>query len=129
MTAHSSPTGYNALSAYLVVASVDAQLKFLKDAFGAVLLERMEGSSAGEHAEVRIDDTVLMMGAGPDVEPSNTMLHLYVDDVDAVYEAAVRAGASTREKPARTEYGQRRCAVVDPSGNTWFIATADAASS
>ena len=51
------------------------------------------------------------------------MLYLYVNDVDAVFEQAVRAGAKVIAPPTDQPYGDRNAHVVDPFGNTWYIAT------
>jgi PhnB protein len=56
-------------------------------------------------------------------QPMKMQIHLYVDDCDAVYERAVRAGAQTVEPPADKPYGERNAWVSDPFGNQWFIAT------
>lgn len=126
MTTHALPKGYNALSPYLIVADIDGMIEFLTAAFDATLLSRAPGAQpGGEHAEMRIDDSVVMLGGSPSTEATSTMMHLYVDDVDAVYQAALSAGATSREVPAATDYGQRRCAFVDPSGNSWFVAKAE----
>ena len=51
-----------------------------------------------------------------------TFLYVYVDDVDATYRSALRAGAHPLEEPFDTPYGDRRCMVRDRWGNTWQIA-------
>jgi uncharacterized glyoxalase superfamily protein PhnB len=76
------------------------------------------------HAEVRIGDSVVMMG-----EPSNAsdaipaLFFLYVDDVDAAYQRAIEAGATSMREPEDQFYGDRRAAVLDTSGNQWWLAT------
>jgi PhnB protein len=52
-----------------------------------------------------------------------TMIHLYVDDVDAWYSRAIEAGAQSIQAPADQFYGDRSGGVIDVSGNYWWIAT------
>jgi uncharacterized glyoxalase superfamily protein PhnB len=71
---------------------------------------------------------MLMMGGGiPGREfraTANThAIHLYVPDCDAVYERALRAGATSIDEPRDQEYGERSGGVKDPAGNLWYIAT------
>ncbi len=76
------------------------------------------------HAEVRIGDSVVMMGQPGDSSPATAAaLYLYVEDTDAMYKRAVAGGAESTEEPADQFYGDRRAAVKDCAGNTWWIAT------
>jgi uncharacterized glyoxalase superfamily protein PhnB len=76
------------------------------------------------HAEVRIGDSVVMVGEAGAAWPARpSALNLYVPDVDATYRAAVAAGGTSQDEPADQFYGDRRATVVDPAGNQWFIAT------
>ena len=56
--------------------------------------------------------------------PMPASLHLYVEDVDALYERALQAGATSLMGPADQEYGERSAAFLDPGGNHWYPATA-----
>jgi len=83
----------------------------------------------GVHAEVRIGDTVLMMGGGlPGKKFPGTLqpgaLHIYVKDADAVTKKAVAAGATLIDEPRDQEYGERSSTIRDKAGNFWYIATA-----
>jgi uncharacterized glyoxalase superfamily protein PhnB len=51
------------------------------------------------------------------------MLHVYVPNVDAVYQKALKAGATSVMEPSNMFYGDRSGGVKDPSGNSWYIAT------
>ena len=76
------------------------------------------------HAEVRIGDSVVMMGeAGPENKPTSSMIYLYVSDADAVYRRALQAGATPVREPADQFYGDRNAGVKDPAGNQWWMAT------
>ncbi len=76
------------------------------------------------HAEVRIDDTVVMIADGGHGSPAfATWLHVYVPDVDATYRRALAAGGISVQEPTRNDDPDRRGGVQDPAGNTWWIAT------
>ena len=84
--------------------------------------------TGGVHGEVRIGDSMLMIGGGiPGQEFPATLhphaLHVYVEDADAVYKKAVAAGATLIDEPRDQEYGERSASVKDPAGNFWYIAT------
>lgn len=76
------------------------------------------------HAEVRIGDSVVMMGeSGGEFTPMPASIHLYVEDTDATYKRALRAGATSLREPADQFYGDRSAGVKDLAGNHWWIAT------
>jgi len=86
------------------------------------------GGAGGLHAEARIGDSMLMVGGGlPGREfrgtANATALHVYVEDVDAIYRKALDAGATSMGAPVDQEYGERSASVKDPAGNWWYIAT------
>lgn len=119
------PDGFHSVTPYLVVPGVAKLIDFMKQAFGAREIERMampDGTIM--HAEVRIDDSIIMMGESSAQHPAApTHLYLYVKDADAVCRRALQAGASSVMEPADQFYGDRHGGVKDPSGNTWWIAT------
>ena len=76
------------------------------------------------HAEVRIGDSVVMMGeASDDNPPIPAMLHLYLEDADAAYRRALAAGATSLREPEDQFYGDRTSGVQDAFGNQWWLAT------
>jgi PhnB protein len=122
------PKGYRTVTPYLIAQDGPALLEFAKQAFGAEEMFRDVGSAGGLHAEVRIGDSMLMMGGGiPGREfrsKANThAFHLYVPDCDAVYNRALQTGATSIDQPRDQEYGERSGSVKDPAGNFWYIAT------
>jgi PhnB protein len=116
--------GFHTVTPCLVGSEVDELIEFVKQAFGGQLVFRTPGS-ARIHAEVRIGDSMLMMGGGTDWQggPFPTGLHLYVKDADEVYERALQAGASSLHAPVDQPYGDREASVKDVFGNHWYIAT------
>ena len=120
------PDGYTAITPYLVAEDAPGLLDFLAGAFNAVERMRLpmpDGSIA--HAEVEIDGAAVMLGSasGSDFPPGQAQIHLYVENVDAAYAQAVRAGATAVAAPEDQFYGDRIARVLDPAGNHWSIAT------
>jgi PhnB protein len=119
------PNGYNTVSPYLVVDGASSTIDFLKRVFGAVELRRFP-DAAGKlmHAEVRIDDTVVMIAdGGENWPPVPSYVHVYVNDVDATYGRALAAGATSVQEPVKKEDEDKRGGVKDGGGTTWWIAT------
>jgi PhnB protein len=124
MDAGYKPDGYNAVSPYLLVKDVRAMLDFLSHAFGATELRRQaDAEGAIRHAEVRIGDSVLMVGFRPWAELPTSSVHVYVDDVDKVYARALDQGAASLAAPRDLPYGDRSAGVRDEQGNYWWIGT------
>jgi PhnB protein len=117
--------GFHTVTPYLIVQEAAELIDFVKRAFGAEELYRGTGSAGGIHAEVRIGDSMVMIGGGAALQhPSTpTGLHLYVPNADAVYERALQAGAFSLHAPVDQDYGDREASVRDQSGNHWYIAT------
>jgi uncharacterized glyoxalase superfamily protein PhnB len=119
------PDAYHSVTPYLVVPDVDALIRFLKEAFDAVELSRHAAPNGRVmHAEVRIGDSIVMMGEANEQYPATQCgLLLYVAEVDDTYRKALGAGARSQSPPADQFYGDRSGGVFDPAGNTWWIAT------
>ena len=125
MTVKPVPDGYHTVTPYLVVQDVAGLTDFLEQAFDAQEMVRM-GSPGGSimHAEVRIGDSMVMMGeAGENNPPMPAMLHLYLEDADAAYRRALEAGAISLREPEDQFYGDRTAGVKDDFGNQWWLAT------
>ena len=120
------PAGHNAVSPYLVVAGAERMIDFLKAAFGAKELRRYDNADGTiMHAEVAIDDSVVMMGDASAAFPANRLLiHVYVADVDAVFAKAFAAGATVDQQPQQKPGDpDRRGSFKDFAGNIWSVAT------
>jgi PhnB protein len=121
------PSGYRMVTPYLVAEDGVALLEFAKQAFGAEETVRAM-TPTGVHGEIRIGDSMVMMGGGvagkkfPATLHPNA-LHVYVEDADAVCQKAVAAGATLIDEPRDQEYGERSGTVKDAAGNFWYIAT------
>jgi uncharacterized glyoxalase superfamily protein PhnB len=119
------PSGYTSVAPYLIVNGATDTIDFLRRVFGAVELRRFEDASGKlVHAEVRIDDTVLMIADGAEGwPPMPAHVHIYVPDVDAVYARALEAGAESVQAPVKKDDADKRGGVKDRGGVTWWIAT------
>ena len=102
-------------------------LDFLVAVFDATETFSIKGSSGGVHREVRIGDSMVMIGEGG-VEGtlpfSPAAFHIYVPDADAAFQRALAAGATSMGEPADRPYGERAGFVRDAFGNQWYISTA-----
>ena len=118
------PEGYHSVTPVLTVDGAAKLMEFLKRAFGAEELLRVPGPGGTiMHAEVRIRDSVVMLTDAVREAPMPSSIFLYVDDADAVYESALKAGATSLAGPADMFWGDRFARVKDPAGNLWGIAT------
>ena len=122
MTLPGVPEGYRTLSPYLLVEDAEGLLAFVSKVFGTEVRRRMPGEAGGLHAEVELGDSVLMVGEGGAMSIP-AMLHVYVEDSDAVYERALAEGATTAAEPHDTSFGDHRSAFDDRWGNQWWVAT------
>jgi uncharacterized glyoxalase superfamily protein PhnB len=131
MTSASTTTvvreGFTTVTPYIRVS--DAGLAdFLARVFDAQETFSGRGGGGGMHREVRIGDSMLMIGEGSagagDVMPIRPVaFHVFVRDVDDTFRRAIAAGAMSLGEPADRHYGERAGFVSDPFGNHWYMAT------
>jgi PhnB protein len=127
------PEGHNRVSPYLIVDGAGRALEFYKHVFGATEIFRHKAPDGKiGHAEVRIGDTIIMLADEfPDHDAhaprkyggSPVSLHVYCEDVDAVAEKAIAAGAKMKRPVADQFYGDRLGTFEDPFGHGWHIST------
>ena len=117
--------GFTTVTPYLTVVDVEGLVRFAKEAFGAVEKGRSIGGSGHLHCEVQIGDSMLMCGGGEAVRGRERplALHIYVPDVDTVYQRALHAGGESLGAPEDRPYGERQGGVKDSAGNLWYMAT------
>ena len=118
--------GFTTVTPYIRVSEMGL-VDFLAQVFDAVETFRGRGGGGGMHREVRIGDSMLMIGegaeAGGDVMPVRPMaFHVFVKDADVTFRHAIAAGATSLGEPADRHYGERAGFVRDPFGNHWYIA-------
>lgn len=127
------PDGYHSITPYLVVNGAVKAIDFYKEVLGAKEVMRLtQPDGRIGHAELRIGDSTIMLAdefpemdiRGPKSYGGTAVnLLVYVDDVDAVYDKAVEAGAEPHRPVHDQFYGDRSGVVIDPFGHSWSIAT------
>jgi PhnB protein len=127
------PDGYHSITPYLIIKGAADAIKFYETAFGATELFRMaQADGRIGHAEIQIGDSRIMLAdefpemkyLGPDtLGGSSVSLLIYVEDVDAVFNQAIAAGALEQRPVEDKFYGDRGGSLVDPFGHVWHIAT------
>lgn len=127
------PDGYHSVTPYLIISGAAAALEFYKKSFGATELLRMDAPGGKiAHAEIKIGDSPIMLAdEHPDmgyrspqaIGGTPVSIMIYVEDVDAVFNRTVAAGAKVRQPVKDQFYGDRSGTVEDPFGHVWTIAT------
>jgi len=125
MPAPYKPAGHPSVSPYLLVDGAERTLDFLVHVLGGKLLLQAPGPEGRvRHAEVRLDDSVIMVAdsmPGYPAVPSH--IHIYVQDVDDCYHRALSWGAASVQEPVKKDDPDKRGGVKDPGGTTWWLAT------
>jgi len=101
-------------------------IDLLKLLFDARELRRYETPDGGiMHAEVQVDDSVIMLGDSNEHYPSNKLLlHVYVKNVDETFTKAIKAGCKSVEEPKHRDGDpDKRGMFEDFSGNVWAVGT------
>src|SRR4030095_9400176 len=114
----SIPAGWHSVTPRLVSHDAGKLVEFLKQAFGGPGYFHPDMP-----AQIRIGDSLVMVSEVGVRAATPAFLYLYVDDIDATYARALKAGGESLEEPQDMPYGDRRCMVKDPGGNIWQVAT------
>ena len=120
-----NPFGLHTITPYLVVENVSTLINFLQEVFDAESRGEPQYREDGsiKHAEMKIGDSVVMMGEPMDtIGPMPATMYLYVDDSDHTYKRALAAGATSVLVPENYPHGDRY-GGVDPVGNIWWLVT------
>ena len=126
------PEGYHTVTPYMIVHDASGALEFYKNAFAAQERFRYEHEGKIGHAEIQIGDSVIMLAdeyppmgyrSAKDLGGSPISIHLYVENVDAFVDHAVKSGAKIKEPVQDKFYGDRIGTITDPYGHTWHVST------
>ena len=127
------PDGMHTVTSHLICDGATDAIEFYKKAFNAVELGRVPGPQGKLlHALIRIgDSTVMLVDEFPDwgsigpksLKGSPVTIHLYTQDVDALFKQAVAAGAKVAMPVEDMFWGDRYGKLEDPFGHHWSIAT------
>lgn len=123
---HYKPSGYNSVHPYFVVDDAESFSKLVQRIFNAIPKRRFENDKGKiVHAELKIDDSVIMFADSNERYPSNKLLlHVYVKDADEIYQKAISSGCQEIQKPVKHDSDpDKRGTFEDPFGNIWSVAT------
>jgi PhnB protein len=136
MAVKAVPDGASVVSPYLSVSNASAMIDFYQKVFGAVETMRLKMPDGRiGHAEITIGGaSVMLADEFPEMgflsprsiggsARSPVAIHLYVEDVDAVYKRALSAGATSAKEPTDEFFGDRNAHIIDASGHVWFLST------
>jgi uncharacterized glyoxalase superfamily protein PhnB len=120
------PEGFHSVTPYLVVDGAEKIIRFMREAFAAQPVFEPMTRPDGKimHAEFKIGDSIVMISDSSErAKATSSTLYLYVPNIDAVFQKAVKAGGVSEMEPANQFYGDRSGGLRDPAGNRWYIAT------
>ena len=119
------PDGYHTVTPFLICNQAYELMLFIEKAFGGKVNYKMDTQDGKVmHATMTIGDSIIMVSdASEHFGPNQTTLHLYVEDVDSVYQQAIKAKGESIREPVDEFYGDRSAGVKDPWGNQWWMAT------
>ena len=132
MTAKPIPEGFHSLTPNVTVSSGVEALDFYEKAFGAEVIRKLVMDGKLMHSELRLGDSIFtvsdpfedfgLAAPTPDAPVSSSIL-IYTEDVDALYDRAIAAGANEINRPSDQFHGDRAGSLKDPYGHRWMLAT------
>ena len=125
MSIQAIPKGFHTVTPNIIADDAEKAVEFLKRALGATESYRLMMSNGKiAHCELRIGDSVLNLGDSMEGWPARGLVaQIYVEDSDALFKRAVKAGATAMMPMTDMFFGSREGRVSDPYGNVWTIAT------
>ena len=120
------PSAYNSVSPYFIVQGAQKLIDLLTEIFNAKVLRRYDMPDGTiMHVEIQIDDSVIMLGDSSDkFPPVPLVMHVYVPNVDEIFDRAIKAGCEIIEQPKQREGDpDRRATFKDFAGNMWSVGT------
>ena len=127
------PDGYHRITPFIVVEGASEAMAFYAEAFGATERMRIPGPGGTiAHAEIEIGDSVVMLSdpfpqstvkAPTELGGTTVSIFVYVEDVDALFQRAVDAGATVTMPLDDMFWGDRFGSLTDPYGHSWSFAT------
>lgn len=120
------PSGYNSVSPYFIVNNAQKFIDQITAIFDAKELRRFNRPDGTiMHAEIQIDDSVIMLSDATEAYPAMTLvMHVYVPNVDDVFKKVVTVGCDIIEKPKQNDGDpDKRATFKDLAGNMWSIGT------
>jgi PhnB protein len=125
MSAPWLPKGFHTITPNIIVDDAEQAVAFFKQAFGATEGYRLTLSDGKiTHCEIKLGDSIFNLGTSMEGWPAHGLVaQIYVEDSDALFDRAVKAGATVIMPMTDMFFGSREGRVADPFGNLWTIAT------
>ena len=125
MTATWLPDGFHTITPNIIAEEAERAVDFLKRAFGATENYRLTLSDGTiTHCELKIGDSIINLGTAMEGWPAHGLIaQIFAEAPDALFEQALRAGATALMPMTDMFFGIREGRVSDPFGNVWIIAT------
>lgn len=128
------PEDFHSATPYMIIKGAAEAIDFYKKVFGATEVTRLCGPDGKvRHGQIKIGNSMIMIAdefpefpdwRGPEARGGSPMhVYLYVEDCDAVFNAALAAGATEVMPMSDQFYGDRSGGIKDPFGHTWYVAT------
>ncbi|MEE8132301.1 MAG: VOC family protein [Nitrososphaerales archaeon] len=125
------PSGFSTVTPYLVLNGADQAIEFYKKAFDAkeIIRHNMPDGKI-MHAQIKIGNSIVMLSdefegsahrSPASLGTSTVALHIYVHDVDKLWEQAISAGAKVVVPIDNQFWGERYGQLVDPFGHHWSV--------
>lgn len=111
------------VSPHFLVDDVEAEIQFIQNVFDAEIIEAPKMNGKVFHAELKIGDSVVMIGrSGKDFPARQGSAYVYTKDVQKVFDKALSHGAKSIVEPQETPWGNIDSGFDDPQGNRWWVA-------
>ncbi len=127
------PDGYPQVTPYLICDDASAAIDFYRDVLGATERMRMPAPDGKiGHAELELGNSLIMLAdeypemgqrGAKTIGGSPVTISVYVEDVDSVFDRAVKAGANVLRPVENQFYGDRSGQFEDPYGHRWNVAS------
>lgn len=120
------PTGYNSVSPYFIVEGAQKFIDLMKKIFDAKELRQYDMPDGSiMHAEIQIDDSVIMIADSSDkYPPVKLVIHVYVPNVEDIFQKAIDANCEVIERPTQKDGDpDKRATFKDFAGNLWSVGT------
>ena len=120
----SIPKGFHSVTPFLMVDNVEELITFMENGLGATKVSALHQISGKiMHAQMKIGDSMLLVGDSMGKPTMPQSLYIYLDDTDSAHLRALEAGAVNIKMPEDQFYGDRNAGVQDKFGNMWWLAT------
>jgi PhnB protein len=126
-----TPTGMHTITPHIVVSDAARAADWYREVLGAEERSRIEVPGGKlMQAELWFGDSAVMLAdefpelgvLSPLSVGTATVLHLYTNDVDALWKRAIDAGAEVRQPLQDVFWGERYGQITDPFGHRWGLA-------